>query len=200
VSRWNQQTVTHRDWLSVGGVAVGLAAFLIIASPSQESSGTAPADQWVMAAASMVACLTILIATGLRSSGRRRAAALGLAAGLGDAFMAVITKSFAHSTDHGLASAFTTWVPYALCVAGIAALLLTQTAYQTGQPKISIPLITVTEPLVSCAVGVALFGEAIHLGGVRAPGVLASIILMGACLVSLSRSSVTESAEPVPAR
>jgi drug/metabolite transporter (DMT)-like permease len=200
VSRWNQQTVTHRDWLAVAGVAVGLAAFLIIASPSEDSSGTAPAGQWVMAGASMVACLTILIMTGLRSSGRRRAAALGLAAGLGDAFMAVITKSFAHSTERGLGSAFATWVPYALCVAGIAALLLTQTAYQTGQPKIAIPLITVTEPLVSCAIGVALFGEAIHLGGVRAPCVLASIFLMGACLVSLSRSSVTEAAEPVPAR
>jgi drug/metabolite transporter (DMT)-like permease len=200
LSRWHQQTVTHRDWLSVAGVVVGLAVFLIAASPSEHSAGTAPADQWIMAAASLVACLVLLIWSGLRSTGRRRAAALGLAAGLGDAFMAVISKAFAHSTDHGLASAFTTWVPYALCVAGIAAMLLTQTAYQTGQPKIAIPLITVTEPLVSCAIGVALFGEAIHLGGLRAPCVLASVIVMAVGLVWLSRSSVTEAAEPVPAR
>jgi drug/metabolite transporter (DMT)-like permease len=200
VARWNRQTVTQRDWVAVAGVAVGLAAFLIIASPSEHSSGTAPADQWIMAAASMAACLTLLIWTGLRSGGRRRASALGLAAGLGDAFMAVITKAFAHATEHGLASAFVTWVPYALCVAGIAAMLLTQTAYQTGQPKIAIPLITVTEPLVSCAIGVALFGEAIHLGGARAPCVLGAILLMAVGLVSLSRSGVAEAAEPVPTR
>ncbi|HEX6394183.1 MAG TPA: DMT family transporter [Acidimicrobiales bacterium] len=199
VSRWNRQTVTHRDWLSVVAVAFGLAVFLGVASPSKHSSGTAPADQWVMAGASMAACLTFLIWAGLKSSGRRRAAALGLAAGLGDAFMAVFTKAFASATDHGLGSAFTTWVPYSLCVAGIAAMLLTQTAYQTGQPKIAIPLITVTEPLVSSAIGVALFGEAVHVGGIRAPFVLGSIALMGAGLVSLSHTSVTEAAEPVSA-
>ena len=37
------------------------------------------------------------------------------------------------------------------------------------------PIITVTDPLVSCAIGVALFGEVLHLGGVRAPAVLLAI-------------------------
>ena len=40
---------------------------------------------------------------GLRGSSRHRAAALGLAAGLGDALMAVLTKAFAHASEHGLA-------------------------------------------------------------------------------------------------
>ena len=196
-SWWTRQTVTPRDWLAIVGVAVGLGAFLVAASPSETSSGQAQAAEWVLSAASMAAALTILIWAGLRGSKRKRAAALGLAAGFGDAFMAVLTKAFAHATDHGFASAFTTWIPYAVAVAGVAAMLLTQTAYQTGLPKISIPLITVSEPLLSCAIGVALFGEAIHLGGMRAPIVVISILVMGAALVSLSRSSAAEAGEPV---
>jgi drug/metabolite transporter (DMT)-like permease len=196
-SWWTRQSVTSRDWLAIGGVAVGLGAFLVIASPSEHSSGQAPAAEWVLSGASMAAALALLIWSGLRGSKRKRAASLGLAAGLGDAFMAVLTKAFAHATEHGMASAFTTWIPYAVCVAGIAAMLLTQTAYQTGQPKISIPLITVTEPLLSCGIGVGLFGEAIHLGGLRAPIVVISVLIMGGSLVSLSRSSVAEAGEPV---
>lgn len=196
-SWWNNQTVSARDWLAIIGVAVGLGAFLVVASPSEHSSGQASAADWALSGASFVGALTFLIWAGLRSSKRKRAAALGLAAGLGDAFMAVLTKAFAHSTEHGLATAFTTWIPYAVCVAGIAAMLLTQTAYQTGLPKISIPLITVTEPLLSCGIGVGLFGEAIHLGGARAPVVVVSILVMAAALVFLSGSNVEEAGEPV---
>ncbi|HUE59029.1 MAG TPA: DMT family transporter [Acidimicrobiales bacterium] len=196
-SWWARQPTSARDWLSVGCVAAGLAAFLAVASPSEDSEGAAPAGEWVLWGASIAAALALLIWIGLRSEGRHRAASLGLAAGLGDAFMAVLTKAFAHATNQGIGSAFTTWIPYALCVAGIGAMLLTQTAYQTGQPKIAIPLITVTEPLVSCGIGVGLFGEAIHVGGLRAPVVVASVAVMVSGLVSLSRSSVVEPSESV---
>ena len=196
-SFWSRQPISRRDWLSVACVAAGLAGFLVVASPSEHSEGTAPAGEWVLWGASMAAALTLLIWIGLKSEGRRRAATLGLAAGLGDAFMAVLTKAFAHATNEGIGSVFTSWIPYALCFAGIAALLLTQTAYQTGQPRIAIPLITVTEPLVSCGIGVGLFGEAVHVGGLRAPVVLASVAVMATGLVSLSRSGTVEASEPV---
>lgn len=198
---WSRQTVGGRDWLAVVAVVAGLGAFLVIAAPSNASSGTAPADAWIATCLSMLGVLGALIWLGMTSVNRRRAAALGLAAGLGDAFMAVLTKALAHATDHGYAAMFGTWIPYALCAAGLAAMLITQTAYQTGQPKIAIPLITVTEPLVSCGIGVGLFGEAIHIGGARGPFVVLSIIVMAAGLVWLSRSSTSESVtsgDPLP--
>lgn len=198
---WNRQSVNGRDWLAVVAVVAGLGAFLVIAAPSDASSGTAPAYAWVATCLSMLGVLGALIWLGVTSANRRRAAALGLAAGLGDAFMAVLTKALAHATDHGYVAMFKTWIPYALCAAGLAAILITQTAYQTGKPKISIPLITVTEPLVSCGIGVGLFGEAIHLGGARGPFVVLSIIVMASGLIWLSRSSTPEpvkSGDPLP--
>jgi hypothetical protein len=196
-SAWTRQAVTAQEWVAVVAVVGGLAVFLGVASPSERSSGLAGPEDWVVTGLPFVAVLAFLVWYGLHRSGRRRAAALGLAAGLGDAFMAVLTKAFAHETDHGLAALVTSWIPYALCGAGLTAMLLTQTAYQTGLPKVSLPLITVADPLVSCGIGVGLFGEAIHLGGGRAPFVVAAIALMAAGLVVLSRSNVTEAPEPV---
>lgn len=200
---WSQQSVGRLDWLAVLAVVVGLGAFLVIAAPKESSSGTADTSDWVATGISMLGVLGFLLWLGITGERRRRAAALGLAAGLGDAFMAVLTKALASATDHGYLALFKTWIPYALCAAGLAAMLITQTAYQTGQPKISIPLITVTEPLVSCGIGVGLFGEAIHVGGARGPFVVMSIIVMAAGLVWLSRSTTSETAdrgEPIPSR
>ena len=197
---WHQHSVGRLDWLAVMAVVVGLGAFLVIASPSESSSGTAAAAAWVATGVSMLGVLGFLVWVGVTGQRRRRAAALGLAAGLGDAFMAVLTKALASATDHGYVALFRTWIPYALCAAGLVAMLITQTAYQTGQPKIAIPLITVTEPLVSCGIGVGLFGEAIHLGGVRGPFVVLSILVMASGLVWLSRSSnpaTADRGEPV---
>jgi drug/metabolite transporter (DMT)-like permease len=189
--RWSRSPVTASDWAAIVAVVVGLAAFLMVAHPSEESSGLADASDWVVTGLSIGAAIGLLLWVGLRRSGRRRASALGLAAGLGDAIMAVFTKAFAHVTEHGLIAVLTSWVPYALCAAGLTAMLLTQTAYQAGLPKVSLPIITVADPLVSCGIGVALFGEVLELGGVRGPIVVLAIALMGMGLIVLSRSSVT---------
>jgi drug/metabolite transporter (DMT)-like permease len=194
---WTRQRVTVSEWTAVVAVVAGLAIFLGVAAPSEQSSGLADPQDWIITGACMAAALAALLLYGLRHFDRRRAASLALAAGLGDAFMAVLTKAFAHVTDGGWAAALTSWVPYALCLAGLAALLLTQTAYQSGMPKVSLPLITVTEPLISCAIGVGLFGEALRLDGIRGPVVVGAVVVMAAGLVFLSRFSV---AEPVASR
>ena len=56
------------------------------------------------------------------------------------------------------------------------------------RPTVSLPIITVTDPVISSAVGVALFGEVIHLDRASAPAALAAVALMVGGLVVLSRS------------
>ncbi len=199
---WTRQGVSALEWAAVLAVVGGLAVFLTVANPSERSSGLADWEDWVVTGVSMTVALVLLVWYGLRRTDRRRAASLGLAAGLADAFMAVMTKAFAHVTEHGLNAVVTSWIPYALCAAGLIAMLFTQTAYQTGLPKVSLPIITVADPLVSCGIGVGLFGEALHLSGGRAPIVVVAIAIMTAGLVVLSRSNVaeTEAGEPVGSR
>jgi drug/metabolite transporter (DMT)-like permease len=201
VGTWTRQGVTASEWAALIAVVAGLALFMIVASPSDHSSGSADPADWVITGLSIGAAVTFLVWFGLRLTDRAKATALGLAAGLGDAFMAVITKAFAHITDHGVVSALTSWAPYALCAAGLTAMLLTQTAYQAGLPKVSLPIITVADPLVSCGIGVALFGESLKFTGARAPIVIMSIAVIATGLIVLSRSDATaESPEPAVTR
>jgi uncharacterized membrane protein len=46
----------------------------------------------------------------------------------------------------------------------VGGLLLIQSAFQAGPLAASMPVIDSTEPAVAIAVGVALFGESLHLG------------------------------------
>ena len=133
----------------------------------------------------VAACVTV--AAGLSASGRARAALLGVSAGIADAFMAVLAKAFAGSFDHGLAGVFRSWTPYALVAGGAAAILLVTTAYQAGHPTVSLPIITVTDPLVGALVGITLFGEHLALGGLRGPIVTVALLAMAGGLVALGR-------------
>ncbi len=202
VGTWTRQGVTGTEWAALVAVVAGLALFMIVASPSERSSGSADPADWVITGLSIGGAVTLLVWYGVhRATGRAKARALGLAAGLGDAFMAVMTKAFAHITDHGVVSALTSWAPYALCAAGLTAMLLTQTAYQAGMPKVSLPIITVADPLVSCGIGVALFGEALRFTGARALIVLMSIGIIATGLIVLSRSNAAaEVPEPAVSR
>jgi hypothetical protein len=76
-----------------------------------------------------------------------------------------------------------------LVVGGITALLLTSTAYQAGHPTVSLPMITVTDPLVGSLIGISLFGETLLLDSWRGPVVALALALMVVGLVSLGRDS-----------
>ena len=101
---------------------------------------------------------------GLRAAGRRRAVLLAVAAGLADCCSAVVTMAFSHAAGHGAAALATSWSVYAVAVCGAGTVLLTQTAYQTGRPILTLPIIAAVTPIASVAVGVGLLGETPRIG------------------------------------
>ncbi|MDQ2754822.1 MAG: DMT family transporter [Actinomycetota bacterium] len=186
---WSGQEVRAREWLAMLAVVGGLVGFLVLAAPSQQSVGIAGGWEWLSTLGALGVGVAAALLAGMRRHGPPRAALLGLAAGLGDATMVVLTKAFARATDGGVAHLLATWAPYALCAAGIVALLVSQTAYQAGHPTVSLPIISVTEPVVTCAIGVGLFGESLHLAGYRGPAALLSVMMLVTGLVVVTRSS-----------
>ncbi len=185
---WTPISVTRRDWAAVVAVVLGLSVFLVLAQPSEHSRGQASTTAWTIMAVAAVLAGAVMLGAGFRSAGRRRAALFGLAAGVADAVMAVLTKAFAHDLGSGIVHALRSWTPYTLCAVGIVALLLSQTAYQVGRPTVSLPLITVCDPILSSALGIAIFGEVIHLHGWRGPLALGAVVVMVVGLVALSHS------------
>ncbi len=127
-------------------------------------------------------------AVGLRAAGRRRAVLLAVAAGLADSCSAVATMAFSHVASHGLAAIFTSWTVYAVVVCGAGNVLLTQTAYQTGRPMVTLPIIAAVTPLASVAIGIGLLGETPRIG--VAGGVAAgfAVLVTSLALARLARS------------
>ena len=202
VGVWTRQGVTAAEWAALVAVVAGLALFMLVASPSDRSSGSAdpadldhhrPVDRKSPSPCWSGTDFAPPVAAGRRPRPGRR------------------TERRLHGRhDQGLRpchrpraslSALTSWAPYVLCAAGLTAMLLTQTAYQAGLPKVSLPIITVTDPLVSCGIGVALFDETLKFTEARAPFVLMAIGIIATGLIVLSRSDVAaEAPEPAVSR
>jgi drug/metabolite transporter (DMT)-like permease len=181
----DHEPISAGEWAAIGIVLVGLAVFLAAGSPGDSPTASAGIQAWLLCTLSVALLACVAVSAGLRAHEIARARWFGLAAGVADAFMAVLAKSFADSFGHGVAGAFATWTPYALVAGGLAALLLTSTAYQAGHPTRSLPIITVADPVFGSVIGITLFDERLRLEGVRGPFVAVSIVLMGAGLFAL---------------
>jgi drug/metabolite transporter (DMT)-like permease len=193
---WSNHPISRPEWAALVMVLAGLALFLATAAPPDQPRAAASTEGWLLCVAWVALVAGVALIVGRRLGGWPRAALFGVGAGMADAFMAVIVKAFASSFGLGFPDILTTWTPYAVIGAGITAMLLIQTAYQAGQPKIALPVITVIDPLVSCLIGVTLFGEDVLLGGLRAPliGIAAGFMFFG--LVSLARTSPLVEGKP----
>ncbi|HLY81482.1 MAG TPA: DMT family transporter [Acidimicrobiales bacterium] len=191
---WTRAPISLTEWAAVVLVLAGLAGFLVVASPDEQGAAIVDTDGWLLCAVVVAAVIAVAVVAGLRASGPMRAGLLALGAGTADAFMAVLTKAFSGSFSHGITSVFTSWTPYAVAVMGVIAILLVSTAYQAGYPTVSLPIITVTDPLIGSLIGVTLFAEHVRLNGARGPLVACALLAMVAGLVMLTRDERITSA------
>jgi drug/metabolite transporter (DMT)-like permease len=186
---WTRESIPGWDWVGVLLVLAGLAVFLVVSSPNLDSVAVADQPDWALAAAVVGGLVIVLAIAALRSAGAVRAGLFGVCAGMADAFMAVLAKAFSGALSHGWFHAFRGWTPYALVIAGIAALLLTNTAYQAGFPTVSLPIITVVDPLVGSLIGITLFDDHLSLQGMRGPVVVAALLLAVSGIIMLTRDT-----------
>jgi drug/metabolite transporter (DMT)-like permease len=188
---WSGRPLSRASWAAALTVVAAIAVFLAVTSSDHRHATSHP--NYVMAAglgatAAGGAAVVAAIA-GLRATGRGRAVLLAVAAGLADACSAVVTLGFSHVAGHGAVALFTSWTVYALIVCGVGNVLLTQTAYQTGQPMITLPIIACVTPVASVAIGIGLLGETPHAG--LAGGIAAgfAVLVTSVALACLARSA-----------
>jgi drug/metabolite transporter (DMT)-like permease len=169
VAAWlDHRRISASDIASTVLIMAGLALFLEVAHAGL-GNPRAPVEGWVLLTVVIAAACGALV-LGSRSGSRQRAAVL-LGAGSGTAFgyVAAVTERTGHILNGGLVHTLGTWEPYALLVGGISALLLTQSAFHAGALRLSLPTLTVAQPLVAVAIGLGLFGEHVNTHG-AAPG------------------------------
>jgi drug/metabolite transporter (DMT)-like permease len=178
----SHRRITPSEIWAAAAVVVGLTALLLSTAPE---TGTSSISNGSWAVLFIVAGTPVVL---LVAGAVRRPAAkpllLASAAGIIYGVTAALTKTTAHQLGQGLGRVLGSWELYALVVVGAIGMLLTQSAFQAGPLRASLPALTVVDPIVSILIGitvlhehvdtnpfrlvVAVIGAAVMIGGVIA--------------------------------
>lgn len=199
VVAFSDERMSWVEWASLIAVLIGLSVFLVLAEPVASSAAVAAAHAWIALLVAVTTVVGALAAVGLRRTGRGRAALLGFAAGIANGAVAVLTKVFAEDLSRSVFTVWRDWPFWALLAAGVPAVLLVQTVYQSGRLSISLPIITVVEPFVAAIVGLTMFGERVDLHGLRGVLVAGALVLAATGLLSVGRDPRVAGVDEPPA-
>ena len=151
------------DWCGALLVTSGLAVFLVVSRPEAGHSNVNGLI-WTVLLCGAGALAAVLVWIGHKNGPRWKAVAYGTAGGIVYGMCAALTKSCAHLLSQGVSELFTSWQPYVLAGAGVAGMVLAQSAFQAGPLDASLPTLSATDPIVSVLVGAVAFGEALRSG------------------------------------
>jgi hypothetical protein len=186
---WIGQSIAGAAWGGATAACAGLAVFIVAAEPRGGHSSPTP-GHW---AAALIACggVAALLSVGGRTGPpARRAALRGIAAGLTWSLEAAFIKTATYDVaQYGLGGAFTRWAIYAVAVGGIAGVLLDQAALTDVPLRVSQPFMVITDPVVSIALSVWLFGEEFVLDPALLVAAAAGFLVMCAGVVVLSQTA-----------
>ncbi len=181
--------VGPRDWVGVGMASAGLAGFLVFAAPIGGNQLPDNLD-WGIVGGACVAAMVITLVLALNGPRWWRASMFGTSAAIGYAFTAAMTKVVSHFFALDWVSIFWHWQTYALATFGAASVFLTQNAFHAGPIGASQTAIVLIDPLVSIAIGIALFGDNLQTAGARGPLEAFSLLILFIGGYSLSHSKV----------
>lgn len=187
VNHWlRRERPSLRELAWAGALVAGLSGFLLLAHAARAGTAAPVPDRMPALAASGLALLALLTCTLLaRRSGNGSAAAalLGTAAGIAFAGVAALLKVCTDLLARGVVPLLASWPVYALLAVGAVGLLLNQLAFQAGPLSAALPAIITVDPLVSIALGAAVFDERLH----HTPG---AVVAEVACLALLTTAGI----------
>ena len=190
-ARLSDQSVGRREAAAAALVVAALAGFLAIAHPSGGRSQVS-LSAWVVAGVACAAVCAPLLLLGRRGPAARRAALLGAAAGVLFALSAALTKSVVDELHLGVLHVITSWEPYALLGVGYVSMTLNQLALNTRALAATIASSTTLDPIVSVALGLALFDEQLHASGPQAVVAFAALAAAFVGVAVLARAEVPD--------
>lgn len=191
---WFRYRLTWREWAGTGAAAGGLAAFLVAAG-SAEGTVVPTGRAWLTTFAVIGAASAGCAALGFVGPRWFRAAAFGASGAVLFALSAALTKQLTDLISQGWGHVFTNWDPYALLATGVVGLFLIQSSFHAGPVTASQAALTIVDPLVSVAIGIALFGDRIATAGWHLPVEVASAVVVVVGVLVLSTSPLVAGAK-----
>ncbi len=187
---------SRREALWTVATMGGLALFVAVSRPGP-GIGRGSTAGWLVLALATGAGVTALVLAA-RQWRRWRALSLGAAAGLLGGVLAALIERTAHLVNGGIVHTMTSWPPYALIACGVFTVVLTQSAYQAGDIRLSLPALTVAEPITAILIGQLLFGEQISVTGPAVVGEVAGLTLMTLGVFGLGHTAGADAARHRP--
>lgn len=187
--------ISRRELLLGGVLVVSVAGFLLASGAVTAAAGPTDRLPAVMAAAASVAVVAGCVLTARRAmrrtlASKRAAGLLGVAVGTIYAGTAALMKTCAEVFSHGPGALVGSWPLYALLASGALGVFLAQMAFQAGPLTSSLPATATTDPLVSVALGVAIFDEQLRHGVVPMLLSVVCLVVMSSAVVLLTRVTV----------
>jgi drug/metabolite transporter (DMT)-like permease len=180
---------TLSEGMSSVAVAAGLALFIVAARPGP-GHPHASTVAWVALFAT-----TAVVTGGATWLSRRlptwRAIALGAGSGVLFGVTSAVTERTGHLLNSGVLAVLSNWAPYVLAVLSIIGLVLNQSAFQAGDIRRSLPVLTIAEPTVAILIGQLLFGEHIASSSLAVTGEVVGLIVMALGVIQLARLAPT---------
>jgi len=153
-----RRPVSRGEYVAAALVAGGLALFMASARPGT-GIPDASAVAWVVLSAVVVALVGGLVVAARSWVPAHAALLLAAAGGIAWGYASAVTAVAGHALGRGLLHLLASWSPYVLVASGAAGVLIVQSAFQAGELRLSLPTVTVVEPLVAIAIGQLMFQE-----------------------------------------
>ena len=194
-ARWAGRRLRRSDWVWAVLLAAALAVFVVTGEPTA-GLDRAGAGRWLPAGIVLTTLLAgCLLVAGIRR--QYRAVALAAATALLYGLLAALTKAVVSLLAGGPLAVLTGWETYALAAAAVVGTVLQQSAFQAGGLAASLPTITVGEPVVAVAIGIAVLDEQLRSGGAEWVLIGGLAAVMVAATAALAHSAARNA--PLPA-
>src|ERR1700728_2216862 len=161
-------SISFREWVGAGAIAIGLSGFLFFADPG--GGEQSPTNLGWIVVGGAASALIVLAVVATRYGPRWwKAAMFGTAAAMSYAFTAALIKVVGNYAANEWVSIFSHWQTYGLIVFGLTAVFLTQNAFHAGHLAASQSTLVLVDPLFSILIGIGLYGDTLRTSGLWGP-------------------------------
>jgi drug/metabolite transporter (DMT)-like permease len=191
-ARWNRRKIKRSELWWAGALIVAIAMFVLAGNPGG-GVDVAPFSDWLPSLIVIGVLLAVSTGVILTRGGRARALALAISTGLLYGLTSALTKSVMNLFAAGPEPLFTSWEVYLLVVVAITGTALQQMAFQAGSLEISLPAVTVLDPVVAGVLGIVALQE-----GVNADGPVWGLIGLSVLVMVMGTAALARAGVPTP--
>jgi drug/metabolite transporter (DMT)-like permease len=194
-ARLSRRAVTGWEWTWAVLLGTAVAVIVTVGNP-QAGQSRASLQIWLGVAVVLGPALVGCVVGARILGGRMAAVLLAVASGSLWALFAVLTKGVVGELGNGFWQLVRTPELYAWVLVGVTAIAWQQSAFRAGALTASLPTMTVVEPLVGAALGVAVLGETVHAGDTGLIVLAAAVLVMVAATAALARDAAVTTQLP----